>query len=180
MSARVFVREQNDARARADVSLSDDSERDQDLEREAPRRLPWWLHPAAVASLLTVACLPLGASLPRLGLDPSWQLGLSLAHVRGIAAGPGFVFTYGPLGFLAYPNIVWLPGAVFGLLYVVASTFALYYFVCRGLLAWLTPLAAIVLSAAFALVTLQVGSVAELADRRRDPVGADVDPTRSN
>jgi hypothetical protein len=89
--------------------------------------------------------------------------GLSLVHVRGIAAGPGFVFTYGPLGFLEYPNIVWLPGAILGLVYVVATTFAFYYLVCRRLLEWLPPLVALALTAALALVTAQVFSVAEVA-----------------
>ena len=79
-------------------------------------------------------------------------------HLRGIAAGPGFVFTYGPLGFLAQPNIVWLPGAIAGLVYTVAVTFALYLMMYRGLLQWVAPIAALALTTLFALATVRVGS----------------------
>jgi len=142
----------------SDHDSASPGERDADL---GPEGTPGsrWLRPVAVGSVLTVVCLPLGGTLPRRGLDPSWQLGLSLVHLRGIAAGPGFVFTFGPLGFLAHPNIVWLPGAVAGLIYVVATTFALYFLVCRSLLDWLSPIAAAALTAALALVTVQVGTV---------------------
>jgi hypothetical protein len=120
-----------------------------------------------VSLILTIACLPLGPTVPRAGNDPSWQLGLSLVHVRGVPAGPGFVFTYGPVGFLATPNIVWLPGALFGLVYVAAVTFALYYLVLRALSEWLRPIASIIVTALFALATVQVfgrsGGVPELA-----------------
>jgi hypothetical protein len=40
------------------------------------------------------------------GLDPSWQLGLNLAHGRGMVAGRDVVFTYGPLGYLNFPEPV--------------------------------------------------------------------------
>jgi hypothetical protein len=127
------------------------------------RRPRWWLHPVAVSVVLTIAFLPLSTTAPTFGLDGSWQVGLSLVHLRGIAAGPGFLFTYGPLGFLAYPNIVWLPGAILGLAYVVTTTFAFYYLVCRRLLDWLPSIIAAVLTAVFALVTAQLFSVSEVA-----------------
>ena len=38
------------------------------------------------------------------GLDPSWILGLNLAHSQGLVAGRDMVFTYGPLGYLLYPE----------------------------------------------------------------------------
>jgi uncharacterized membrane protein YjdF len=137
-------------------------------EREHPGpkhsdRSRWWLHPVTVAAVLTFACLPLGAPVPSPTLDASWQLGLSLVHLRGIAAGPGFVFTNGPLGFLAYPNLVWLPGALLGLVYVVATTFAFYFLVCRGLRQWLAPVVAAILTVAVAVYAVQLFSIAELA-----------------
>jgi len=116
-----------------------------------------------IAAILTVAFLPIRNPTPASGLDSSWQLGLSLVHLHHIPAGPGFVFTYGPLGFLAYPNFVWLPGALLGLLYVVVSTFAFYSLAYRRFLTWLSPIAATVLTAALAMVTTRVISVSEVA-----------------
>ena len=59
--------------------------------------------------LLTVAyvaliSLPAPWSLYDIGLDASWILGLNLAHRQGMAAGRDIVFTYGPLGYLVYPD----------------------------------------------------------------------------
>lgn len=46
------------------------------------------------------------------GLDPSWQFSLHMAHEQGLTFGKDFIFTYGPLGFLStrYPfESAWLP-----------------------------------------------------------------------
>ncbi|MDR0994397.1 MAG: hypothetical protein LBN38_07540 [Verrucomicrobiota bacterium] len=43
--------------------------------------------------------IPIGA--PQGGLDPSWELGLNWADIKGLAFGTDVVFTYGPLYFLA-------------------------------------------------------------------------------
>jgi hypothetical protein len=40
------------------------------------------------------------------GLDASWMLGLNLAHARGMVPGRDVIFTYGPLGYLLYPEPV--------------------------------------------------------------------------
>jgi hypothetical protein len=122
-----------------------------------------WGFPFVVSAILTVLCLPLGSTVPRAGTDPSWQLGLSLIHVRGIAAGPGFVFSYGPLGFLEHPDIVWMRGAALGLGYVVGTTFAFYCLVCRQLRVWLPTAGAVALTAAVAVATVQIGSAGEIA-----------------
>ncbi len=61
--------------------------------------------------LLAVAYVAL-VSLPALwvpygtGLDASWLLALNLAHRQGLVAGRDIVFTYGPLGYLIYPDPV--------------------------------------------------------------------------
>ena len=39
--------------------------------------------------------------LPPIGVDSSWQIGLNLAVKNGLVFGKDFIFTYGPLGFLA-------------------------------------------------------------------------------
>ena len=40
------------------------------------------------------------------GLDVSWRVALHLTALRHVGYGPGFVWTYGPLGFLAFPLAV--------------------------------------------------------------------------
>lgn len=93
--------------------------------------------PAVVASALTVLYLPLGSPLPGAGLDPSWGLGLSMAHIQRLRFGSGLVFNYGPLGFLSEPSLIWRPGALLGLLYAVVVTWCWFYLVGRTLRQWL-------------------------------------------
>jgi len=40
------------------------------------------------------------------GLDPSWQLALTEAHITGLQFGRDIAFTYGPLGYLAAGSVV--------------------------------------------------------------------------
>jgi hypothetical protein len=149
-----------------DLTVSADSDAQQPTsgaERQDPLATSGWLsrwctRPWVVAAILAIVCLPLRSTVPQAGLDPSWQLGLSLVHVNGVSAGPGFVFTYGPLGFLTQPNIVWLPGALLGLGYAFAAVFALYFMVCRSLGEWLPPITAVALTVVFALVTAGFGN----------------------
>ena len=54
-----------------------------------------WLVLAAVPEIPT-PILP--------GLDPGWVLGLNMAHTQGLVHGKDIVWTYGPLGYLAYPD----------------------------------------------------------------------------
>jgi len=55
---------------------------------------------AASAYLVT-----LSPSLPSLGLDPSWALGMNTAIDRGFTIGKDIVFTYGPLAYLEIPYV---------------------------------------------------------------------------
>jgi hypothetical protein len=48
--------------------------------------------------------LPSAPRLYRTGLDPSWMLGLNLAHAQRLVAGLDIIFTYGPLGYLMHPE----------------------------------------------------------------------------
>lgn len=68
--------------------------------------------------LLTIAFI-LGVkppSVPRLGLDAGWQIGLSWAHILGLEFGSDLVFTYGPLGFSEIPVFIGEQLSVIGLL----------------------------------------------------------------
>src|SRR5205085_10808201 len=107
------------------------------------RPYPRLLHPLLVGGILAVLCAPLASTLPASGLDPSWQLGLSLGAAHSLPAGHGILFTYGPLGFTAAPNLVWLPGVLLGTVYALAAAFALYTLCYRALLRWLPATAAV-------------------------------------
>jgi hypothetical protein len=61
---------------------------------------------AVAAVVLTVFTWHISSLVAQAGLDPSWQVALHLAQIRGVPFGPDFVWTYGPLGFLAYPLAV--------------------------------------------------------------------------
>jgi len=62
--------------------------------------VPWWSAAAILA--LAVLTWPSAAGPARTGLDPSWEAALHLAFGNGTNFGPDLVFTYGPLGFLAW------------------------------------------------------------------------------
>ncbi len=64
-----------------------------------------------LGAAIGVLTWPFGSIRPGVGLDPSWIAGLYMAADRGLDAGTQIVFTYGPLGFLGFPNLyeVW-PG----------------------------------------------------------------------
>lgn len=70
----------------------------------------WWPPPRPRLTLLAVIAItllawqPVGLS-PGPGLDLSWTAGLSMAVHDGLSFGTRTVFTYGPLGFLAYSYI---------------------------------------------------------------------------
>jgi hypothetical protein len=58
------------------------------------------------ATYVAVISLPVPLASYGTGLDPSWILGLNWAHSLGLVAGRDVVFTYGPLGYLLYPERV--------------------------------------------------------------------------
>jgi len=91
-----------------------------------PRRLPAW--PAAAAAVaLTLLTWQTTSLVATAGLDPSWRVALHLAHTRGIDFGPGFVWTYGPLGYLAFPLAVTGGTLAAALAFVLATQAALAY-----------------------------------------------------
>lgn len=77
-----------------------------------------------LAALVTWLSLPAVDLHPTAGLDGSWGAGLALAHLHNLHFGNDIIFTYGPLGFLAYPGMFTPTVAVEGLAYFVAVQFA--------------------------------------------------------
>jgi len=64
----------------------------------------WWQVPAAI--LLAAVTWRTTSLLAEAGLDNSWEQALHLTWTRGVHFGTGFAWTYGPLGFLAFPRAV--------------------------------------------------------------------------
>jgi hypothetical protein len=97
--------------------------------------LPVWL---LVCMLLYVALISLPGP-PKsygTGLDPSWMFGLNLAHAHGMVPGRDVVSTYGPLGYLLYPEPV--SGTPILALAFSLSLYLLFILVsCR--LLWIMP-----------------------------------------
>jgi hypothetical protein len=57
---------------------------------------------------------------PESGFDPSWVTGLVMASHQGLDFGTQVIFTYGPLGFLRFPLVMYGGLSVLSTLYVVA------------------------------------------------------------
>jgi hypothetical protein len=86
------------------------------------------LHAPALlaAALVTLASWPVVGNLwPRLDLDGSWEIALRQALHDGLDFGPDLVFTYGPLGWLREPLLVYPWSARLAFAYGVVVHFAL-------------------------------------------------------
>ncbi len=59
-----------------------------------------------VVAYVTLVSVPVSIGSYGTGLDASWMLGLNLAHHQGLVMGRDLIFTYGPLGYLFYPDPV--------------------------------------------------------------------------
>ncbi len=70
------------------------------VSRSAWRRIV----PLTLAMWCVLAAFPALPPPTRLGLDPSWVLGINLAHVQGLVMGRELVWPYGPLAYLSIPN----------------------------------------------------------------------------
>jgi hypothetical protein len=70
------------------------------------------------------------------GLDASWMLGLNIAHSQAMVAGRDIAFTYGPLGYLMYPDPI-CGRPLLALLYRVGLYLLWIGVLCR--LVWIHP-----------------------------------------
>jgi hypothetical protein len=108
------------------------------------------------AAVLTLTSLPFRSVIPANGLDASWVVALSLAHVQGLHHGTDLTFTYGPLGVLATPSEAYLRGAVLGILYAAVTAGALYAALCAAVRRWLPTSGAVAVVAAFSITAVAV------------------------
>lgn len=86
----------------------------------------------ATSLLLALLTWPLALGAPATGLDYSWMSGLYMAVHDGKHFGSEIVFTYGPLGFLAWPQLWFSWLAVLAYLYSAAI-----YLAFTATLTWL-------------------------------------------
>lgn len=80
------------------------------------RRPPTWLL-GLVLALLTWS---VRVASPSVGLDASWIAGISMATHEGLHYGTEFVFSYGPLGFVALPLVFYPTFGLLSLIYLSA------------------------------------------------------------
>jgi hypothetical protein len=108
------------------------------------RALPW-------GALLTIAAIAVGSwpvvfRSAQVGLDPSWEAALHLAITSGTHFGSDLVFTYGPLGFLAWTWPWFSPLTLLSFAFVGATHVSICAVVVAGarrvLPAWQAPLLA--------------------------------------
>ena len=95
------------------------------------RRPPPPAAAAVAAVLLTFLTWHVSSLVAQAGLDPSWRVALHLAQLRGVPYGPDFVWTYGPLGFLAFPLAVSGGTLAAAVAFVLVTQAALAYVLVR-------------------------------------------------
>ena len=71
--------------------------------------------------ILVVTLTPIGSIAPIPTGDNSWHAALAMAFHQNIQFGPAAIFTYGPLGFLEFPQLYFTSTFILAELYVVAS-----------------------------------------------------------
>lgn len=100
------------------------------------RRPPTWL----LGFVLALITWSVSLAPPSVGLDGSWIAGISMATHGGLQYGTEFIFSYGPLGFLALPLVFYSGFGVLSLLYLsllyIAFCIALVWALRRRFPAW--------------------------------------------
>ncbi len=92
----------------------------------ASRSASHWLLISIFALWVAMVVFPALPVPIGIGVDPSWRYALCLAHQLHLAFGSTIVFTYGPLGFLLWPD----PGTI------THSEYFVFFFISYGVLLW--------------------------------------------
>ncbi len=111
-----------------------------------------------VGLLLALVSWRVAFVFPKSGLDFSWQYGIFAAAHKGLHFGTGVVFTYGPLGFLAIPDL-WY-GGLASLAFVYQSV--LHLLLCVTLVFALREQLGVIGAALIGFVVLGLTSLADL------------------
>jgi hypothetical protein len=99
----------------------------------------------ALAAVVTAVIFwPHSSVDPAVGLDPSWQAGVSLAWARGLAWGPDVVFTAGPLGFLRNTPFYAFDQSVLASAYQLIVVGALFLGIATAMRLRLAPLTSLI------------------------------------
>lgn len=92
------------------------------------------LRALGIAGAVGVLTWPIESLRPEGGVDPSWKAGLHLAAKAGLDHGDEIVFTHGPLGFMAYPLLLFPVTAILAAATVTAAHFLAVWLVVERLL----------------------------------------------
>jgi hypothetical protein len=76
---------------------------------------------AVVAAAFVALLTPIGTIAPLPTGDNSWHASLAMAFNQGIQFGPSAIFSYGPLGFLEFPQLYYTTTFDLAVLYVTAT-----------------------------------------------------------
>lgn len=120
------------------------------LKLRTPQVAAAW--PAVAAIVIVILTWQTTSLTATAGLDPSWIAGLHLAHANGVGFGPHFVWTYGPLGFLAFPVAVTSATLAGAFVFVLLAQLVFgYLLVRRAATAFAAPLAIVLAYVVLAL-----------------------------
>src|SRR5581483_7475390 len=95
-----------------------------------------WVWAICCVLILAWICLPYPPGSISAALDGSWVWGLNMAHNQGFAAGRDFVYTFGPLGYVFFPDV---DTAGAGKLLSCAFAIYLIWLAAIGRLFWAVP-----------------------------------------
>jgi hypothetical protein len=76
-----------------------------------------------IGGIIGILTWPIASAGPRIGLDPSWIAALHLAAKQELLFGHDVMFTYGPLGFLGWPDPYFAWTSAAALVFVAAIHF---------------------------------------------------------
>jgi hypothetical protein len=101
------------------------------------------------------------------GLDPSWGLGLHMAHAQNLAFGRDVMWTFGPLGFLVAPTMAYPVTGLLAFWFRIPVFTAIAWLVlrqlrtlCEGLIGWRARVATgVSIVLAFPITWLLIGSL---------------------
>jgi hypothetical protein len=105
-----------------------------------------------LAIVLLVTTWPVESLAPATALDPSWQAALHMAAHNRMGFGDDLMFSFGPLGFLNFPQLYYQDTAGLAALYLVGARFA----ICFSLLWAARQTMPLLLAFAFTLITASI------------------------